>query len=212
MPCVVCKANTQNGFRYCNPCMEKDQKGKRLESEIKPNFSVQQKPISSVFTSNNIDELKLKDSDLDIELFKPIEKKTEKKIEKKVIFEENKIIDHKKQQLIDEMKSITYKLNNMEKTMNDVFNSVFILVSQDTDKMVHLHGVYSNIDKANINFKRISEEADKYSKIVKLEKIILYNTPIDGFDNSFDTCLLDDCDMEIVMKKEYKMNDILIRN
>jgi len=212
MPCVVCKASTQNGFRYCKSCMEKDQKGKRIESEKKPNFPVKQKPISSVFTSNNIDEIKLKDSDLDIELFKPIEKKTEKKIEKKVIFEENKIIDHKKQQLIDEMKSITYKLNNMEKTMNDVFNSVFILVSQDTDKMVHLHGVYSNIDKANINFKRISEEADKYSKIVKLEKIILYNTPIDGFDNSFDTCLLDDCDMEIVMKKEYKMNDILIRN
>lgn len=36
--------------------------------------------------------------------------------------------------------------------MNDVFNSVFILVSQDTDKMIHMHGVYSNIDKANISF------------------------------------------------------------
>jgi hypothetical protein len=35
---------------------------------------------------------------------------------------------------------------------------------------------------------------------------------MDNLDGSFDTALFDDCDMEIIMKKEYKSNDILNRN
>ena len=133
-----------------------------------------------------------------------------KKVDKKVVFEENKTVDLKKQQLIDEMKNITLKINQIEKSIHNTFNCVYVLVSKDDDQLVHLHGIYTTLDKGSLYFKKISDESDKYSKIVKISKIILYKVSIDQIDTSFDTSLLDDCEHEIIMKKEYQ-NDTLYK-
>jgi len=210
MPCVVCKVETPNGFRYCKPCMDKDIKKKRNEEEFIENRNNQELNKPLYIFQQNFDDLKIKNKELDDLLFNSYKKKEiqpiEKKIEKKVVFEENKIFDYKRQQVADDIKIIKNKIIKIELGISELFNSVFVLVSQDTDNMIHLHGIYSNIDTAEINFKKIVEEAEKYSKIINVEKVILYKTILDQLDTSFDTSLLDDCDMEIIMKKEYQNN------
>lgn len=207
MPCVVCKGDTKRGFTYCDPCMKKDLDNKRLEQDLEKNLFNEDIPI------HKNEPKKLEKSKRRVtpksDLFKPIEKELIKPFEglpEKLIKADNKSL------LLSELKLITSKINNMEQMLKDNYTSIYVLVSRDMDQLVHIHGIYSTLDNANINYKKLITDADKYSKIIKLEKVILYKTYMDNLDGSFDTALFDDCSMEIVLKKEYKINDTLIRN
>jgi hypothetical protein len=205
MPCVVCKGDTKRGFTYCDPCMKKDLDNKRLEQDLEKRFFNEDIP-------NNKDEPKKtrKRATPKNDSFKSIEKELTKPIEglpEKLIK-----TDNNKSLLLSELKLITSKINNMEQMLKDNYTSIYVLVSRDMDQLVHIHGIYSTLDNANINYKKLITDADKYSKIIKLEKVILYKTYMDNLDGSFDTALFDDCSMEIILKKEYKINDTLIRN
>lgn len=130
----------------------------------------------------------------------------------------------KKQIILTEMKTIRDKMSNIENLLketntvkeviihkqSEINSIVFILVSRDQDDLNHIHGIFTNIDKGMTAFKKIVLDADKYSKIVKLDKIILYKSQVDELDTSFDTALFDDCDMEIVIKKDF--NNIMVHN
>jgi len=225
MPCVICKLDTKKGFTYCEPCMKKDMENKKIEQDFEKKrsnedlmFRNQQKDIGD---SKNIETIKKREKKIiqqfnknngikEIEVFKPIEIIQEKVIKKNFVQDDK--IDSNKIFLLNEMKLITQKVNQMELMIKDNYSAIFVLVSRDMDQLVHLHGVYSNLDIAGLNYKKLTTDADKYSKIIKLEKVILYKTYMDNLDGSFDTALFDDCDMEIIMKKEYKSNDILNRN
>jgi len=225
MPCVICNLDTKKGFLYCDPCMKKDMENKKLEKDFeKKRFdedlmirNQQRDMVESKNTETNkkrekkiIQQFNKNIGIKDIEVFKPIEIIQEKIIKKNVIQDDK--IDNNKNSLLSEMKLITQKVNHMEQMIKDNYSAIFVLVSRDMDQLVHLHGVYSNLDIAGLNFKKLTTDADKYSKIIKLAKVILYKTYMDNLDGSFDTALFDDCDMEIIMKKEYKSNDILNRN
>jgi hypothetical protein len=205
MPCVVCKGDTKRGFTYCDPCMKKDLDNKRLEQDLEKRFFNED-------ILNNKDEPKKtrKRATPKNDSFKSIEKELTKPIEglpEKLIK-----TDNNKSLFLSELKLITSKINNMEQMLKDNYTSIYVLVSRDVDQLVHIHGIYSTLDNANINYKKLITDADKYSKIIKLEKVILYKTYMDNLDGSFDTALFDDCSMEIILKKEYKINDTLIRN
>ena len=225
MPCVICNLDTKKGFLYRDPCMKKDMENKKLEKDFeKKRFdedlmirNQQRDMVESKNTETNkkrekkiIQQFNKNNGIKDIEVFKPIEIIQEKIIKKNFVQDDK--IDSNKNSLLNEMKLITQKVNHMEQMIKDNYSSIFVLVSRDMDQLVHLHGVYSNLDIAGLNFKKLTTDADKYSKIIKLAKVILYKTYMDNLDGSFDTALFDDCDMEIIMKKEYKSNDILNRN
>lgn len=228
MPCVICKLETKKGFTYCEPCMKKDLENKKIELDFeKKRFDEdlmirdQQKKMVESHLKKNIEPNKKKEKKLiqqfnknngikDIEFFKPIEIIQEKVLKKNVIQDDK--IDNNKSALLSEMKLITQKVNHMEQMIKDNYSAIYVLVSRDMDQLVHLHGVYSNLNIAGSNYKKLTADADKYSKIIKLEKIILYKTFMDNLDGSFDTALFDDCDMEVIMNKEYKINEVLSRN
>jgi hypothetical protein len=225
MPCVICNLDTKKGFLYCDPCMKKDMENKKLEKDFeKKRFdedlmirNQQRDMVESKNTETNkkrekklIQQFNKNNGIKDIEVFKPLEIIQEKVVKKNFIQDDK--IDNSKNFLLSEMKLITQKVNNMEQMIKDNYSAIYVLVSRDMDQLVHLHGVYSNLDIASLNYKKLTTDADKYSKIIKLEKVILYKTYMDNLDGSFDTALFDDCDMEIIMKKEYKSNDILNRN
>jgi hypothetical protein len=224
MPCVICNLDTKKGFLYCDPCMKKDMETKKLEQDFEKKRSNEDIMIHNIqkdmVESKNVETNKKKEKKIiqqfnknngikDIEAFKPIEIIQEKTLKKNFVDDK---IDSNKSFLLNEMKLITQKVNQMEQMIKDNYSAIFVLVSRDIDQLVHLHGVYSNLDIAGLNFKKLTKDADKYSKIIKLEKVILYKTYMDNLDGSFDTALFDDCDMEIIMKKEYKSNDVLNRN
>ena len=228
MPSVICKFDTKKGFTYCEPCMKKDIENKKIELDFeKKRFDEdlmirnQQKNMVDLNLKKNIETNKKREKKLiqqfnksngikDIEIFKPLEIIQEKALKKNFI--QDTKIDSNKSFLLNEMKLITQKVNNMEQMIKDNYSAIYVLVSRDMDQLVHLHGVYSNLDIAGLNYKKLTTDADKYSKIIKLEKVILYKTYMDNLDGSFDTALFDDCDMEIIMNKEYKRNEVLSRN
>ena len=228
MPCVICKLDTKKGFTYCEPCMKKDMENKKLEQDFENKrlvedqlFRNQQRDMVESHLKKNIEPNKKREKKLiqqfnknngikDIEVFKPIEIIQEKVLKKNVIQDDK--IDNNKSALLSEMKLITQKVNHMEQMIKDNYSAIYVLVSRDMDQLVHLHGVYSNFNIASSNYKKLITDADKYSKIIKLEKIILYKTFMDNLDGSFDTALFDDCDMEIIMNKDYKINEVLSRN
>lgn len=202
MPCVVCKGDTKRGFTYCDPCMKKDLDNKRLEQDLEKNLFNEDIPIHKNETKKLERSRRRVTPKVEKEIIKPIESLPEKPIK----------ADNNKSLLLSELKLITSKINNMEQMLKDNYTSIYVLVSRDMDQLVHIHGIYSTLDNANINYKKLITDADKYSKIIKLEKVILYKTYMDNLDGSFDTALFDDCSMEIILKKEYKINDTLIRN
>ena len=228
MPCVICKLDTKKGFTYCESCMKKDIENKKIELDFEKKrfdedlmFRNQQRDMVESHLKKNIESNKKREKKLvqqfnknngikDIEVFKPIEIIKEKVLKKN--FVDDIKIDSNKSALLNEMKLITQKINNMEQMIKDNYSSIYVLVSRDMDQLVHLHGVYSNFNIAGSNYKKLITDADKYSKIIKLEKVILYKTYMDKLDGSFDTALFDDCDMEIIMNKEYKINEVLSRN
>ena len=130
----------------------------------------------------------------------------------------------KKQVILNEMKTIKDKMINIENLLketnvvkeviiqkqSEINSNVYILVSRDQDDLNHIHGIFTNVDKGITAFKKIVLDADKYSKIVKLDKIILYKSQVDELDTSFDTALFDDCEMEIVIKKDF--NNVMVQN
>jgi len=199
MPCVVCKGDTKRGFTYCDPCMKKDLDSKRLEQNLEKQFFNEDVP------NHKNEPKKLERS----------RRRLTPKVEKEIIKSTEALpikADNNKSLLLSELKLITSKINNMEQMLKDNYTSIYVLVSRDMDQLVHIHGIYSTLDNADINYKKLITDADKYSKIIKLEKVILYKTYMDNLDGSFDTALFDDCSMEIIVKKEYKTNDTLIRN
>ena len=218
MPCVVCKGDTKKGFTYCASCMEKDMNQKRLEqeNEIREREKfLTRKNINASVTLPKINNLDLTDLD---DNFLP-----SKIIDKKVQKIDDKNID-KKQIILNEMKSIKDKMVNIENLLketntvkeviihkqSEINSIIYILVSRDQDDLNHIHGIFTNVDKGMTAFKKILLDADKYSKIVKLDKIILYKSQVDELDTSFDTALFDDCEMEIVMKKDF--NNVMVQN
>ena len=217
MPCVICKLDTKKGFTYCEPCMKKDMENKKLEQEFEKKRldedlmirNQQREMIESKIEPKKREKKVQQVSKKETDIFKPIEI-IQEKVLKKVIQDDK--IDNNKNSLLTEMKLITLKINQMEQMIKDNYSAIYVLVSRDMDQLVHLHGIYSNLDIAGSNYKKLIIDADKYSKIIKLEKVILYKTYMDNLDGSFDTALFDDCDMEIIMKKEYKIIDILNRN
>lgn len=218
MPCVVCKGDTKKGFTYCSTCMEKDMQQKRIEQENeireREKFLARKNINASVTLPkiNNLDLTELDDNFLPSKL-----------IDKKIPKTDDKNQD-KKQIILNEMKTIKDKMINIENLLketnvvkeviiqkqSEINSNVYILVSRDQDDLNHIHGIFTNVDKGITAFKKIVLDADKYSKIVKLDKIILYKTQVDELDTSFDTALFDDCEMEIVIKKDF--NNIMVQN
>ncbi len=214
MPCVICKAETKKGFTYCEPCMKKDIETKRNEQDndikkrfdeekrmrMMPNFNFDTPPK---FNNDKKSMFDFDDKEMDIDI--PIPPNPHEILRKKQHHDESK--QDNKHSLLNEMKLITNKISHMEQMLKDSYSSIYVLVSRDMDQLVHLHGIYSNSDIGINNFKKLVNDADKYSKIIKLEKVFLYKTFMDNLDGSFDTALFDDCDMEIIMKKEFKYNE-----
>lgn len=218
MPCVVCKGDTKKGFTYCASCMEKDMNQKRLEqeNEIREREKfLARKNINAAVTLPKINNLDLTELDDNFLPSKLIDKKIQKVDDKN---------PDKKQVILNEMKTIKDKMINIENLLketnvvkeviiqkqSEINSNVYILVSRDQDDLNHIHGIFTNVDKGITAFKKIVLDADKYSKIVKLDKIILYKSQVDELDTSFDTALFDDCEMEIVIKKDF--NNVMLQN
>lgn len=177
MPCVKCDSETQNGWRFCKPCMELDMAERKIE-QLEDNRD------NNLFHSyngdydDNIDSNFLQNSNfLD---------KTEDRLNLK-----------------NELKELGKKMNKLESLIKDTYDDLYVLLSKDEDEMIHLHGIFSNIENAESSFNKIEEDSNKYSKIINLKQIVLYKTQMDKLDNSFDTSLFDDCDMEIIKTKVF---------
>ena len=191
MPCVICKLDTKKGFTYCEPCMKKDMENKKLEQEFEKKRldedlmirNQQREMIESKIEPKKREKKVQQVSKKETDIFKPIEI-IQEKVLKKVIQDDK--IDNNKNSLLTEMKLITLKINQMEQMIKDNYSAIYVLVSRDMDQLVHLHGIYSNLDIAGSNYKKLIIDADKYSKIIKLEKVILYKTYMDNLDGSFD--------------------------
>jgi hypothetical protein len=229
MPCVVCKGDTKKGFTYCSACMEKDMQQKRLEqeNELKEREKFVARKNINTHTSvslpmiNHLDLTDLDDKYIPNKILDKKHNKLEDKNNSARIFAEG---SDKKQLILNEMKTIKDKMMSIENLLketnvvkeviihkqSEISSLLYILVSRDMDDLNHIHGIFTNIDKGMTAYKKIVLDADKYSKIVKLDKIILYKSQVDELDTSFDTALFDDCEMEIIVKKDF--NNIMIQN
>jgi hypothetical protein len=182
--------------------MKKDMENKKLEQDFEKKrsnedimFRNQQKDIGD---SKNIETIKKREKKIiqqfnknngikDIEVFKPLEIIQEKVVKKNFIQDDK--IDNSKVFLLNEMKLITQKVNQMEQMIKDNYSAIYVLVSRDMDQLVHLHGVYSNLDIASLNYKKLTTDADKYSKIIKLENDIREN---DALISNYEQSLKED--------------------
>ncbi len=108
----------------------------------------------------------------------------------------------------NELKELNKKVNKLESLIKETYDDLYVLLSKDEDNLIHLHGIFSNIENANSSYEKIEQDSNRYSKIIKLKEIVLYKTQLDKLDNSFDTSLFDDCDMDIIKIKEFKENKI----
>ena len=185
MPCVKCDGETPNGWRFCKPCMEKDMAEKKLE----------EMQMISNKKNNYIDSL----TELEkINNFFPSD------IEDMQMYSDNNNHSYNNRyELKNELKELGYKVNKLESLIKDTFDDIYVLISKDNDEMIHLHGIFSNMENAMNSYNKIEDESNKYSSIVNLQQLILYKTQLDKLDTKFDTSLFDDCDMEILKMNNY---------
>jgi hypothetical protein len=196
---------------YCNSCIKKnisESINEKKNNEIERNkfnflsdknylLSLNKDSLKEIKITENLKEsISLKDTD------------NIKEAKKNVTINETKntlkIMDEdKKQLLINEMKDLSNKLTDLEYLIREVYICAYILVSKDVNNVMHLHGVYSKLDNATIDYNTIISDLEKYKNVTRLSKLILYKTYINDFHISLDTSLCDDPEMTVILQKKF---------
>ena len=181
MPCVKCDSDTPNGWRFCKPCMDLDMAERKMEElEDRRQNGFKQNDLFHSYNGDYDDNI--------VSNF----------------FQQQNFLDKPEERLNlkNELKELGKKMNKLESLIKETYDDLYVLLSKDDDGLIHLHGIFSNLENGENSFNKIEEDSNKYSKIINLRQITLYKTQMDKLDNSFDTSIFDDCDMEIVKTKE----------
>jgi len=210
MPCVNCKNNSVTKNTYCNKCIDNNlnQNINRIindeNEKSKFNFLSNKNYLIALDREMTYDVKILKESD---NLKKSAELKELTNLKEVTINETKnnlKIIDEdKKQLLINEMRDVSNKLTNIEYIIKEVYIATYILVSKDITNIMHLHGVYSKLEKAMTDYNTIISDLEKYRNVTRLSKLILYKTYMNDFHISLDTSLCDDPEMDVILQKKF---------
>jgi hypothetical protein len=103
----------------------------------------------------------------------------------------------KKEIIKNELKIIQSKMDECNSFLRQIYISVFVLLSKNYSGEIHLHGIYSNLDKGTEAFNKITN----YDK--KISNLILYKTFVDNLSAEYDIKLFDDLNQDKIYEKKY---------
>lgn len=103
----------------------------------------------------------------------------------------------KKEIIINELKIINAKLEDTNNFLRQIYISVYILLSKDNIGLIHLHGVYSDLDKGTDAFNKITNFDNKMSKL------ILYKSFVNNLSGDYDITLFDDNNNDKIYEKKF---------
>jgi hypothetical protein len=101
----------------------------------------------------------------------------------------------KKEIIINELKILNNKMDECNSFLRQIYISVYVLLSKDYLGIIHLHGIYSNLDKGTEAFNKITN-FDR-----KISILILYKTFIDNLSAEYDLTLFDDSNFDKIYQK-----------
>ena len=101
----------------------------------------------------------------------------------------------KKEIIINELKILNNKMDECNNFLRQIYISVYVLLSKDYLGIIHLHGIYSNLDKGTEAFNKITN-FDR-----KISNLILYKTFIDNLSAEYDLTLFDDSNFDKIYQK-----------
>jgi hypothetical protein len=101
----------------------------------------------------------------------------------------------KKEIIINELKIINAKLEDCNTYLREIYISVYILLSKDNIGLIHLHGIYSTLDKGTDAFNKIINYDNKISKL------ILYKSFVNNLGCDYDLTLFDDNNEDKIYEK-----------
>ena len=103
----------------------------------------------------------------------------------------------KKEIIINELKIINAKLEDCNTYLREIYISVYVLLSKDIFGLIHLHGIYSTLDKGTEGFNKIINYDNKISKL------ILYKSFVNNLSGDYDITLFDDNNEDKVYEKKF---------
>ena len=103
----------------------------------------------------------------------------------------------KKEIIINELKIINAKLEDCNTYLREIYISVYILLSKDNLGSIHLHGIYSDLDRGTEAFNKIVNYDNKISKL------ILYKSFVNNLSGDYDIKLFDDNNIDKVFQKNF---------
>jgi len=103
--------------------------------------------------------------------------------------------DIKKEIIKNELKIVQSKIDECNLFLQQIYLSVYVLVSLDNLENTHLHGVYSSLEKGTNAFNSIINYGNKITKLV------LYKTFVDNLSGDFNITLFDQLNEDKVYEK-----------